>query len=188
MSPALRYKPEDEGANGSAVVDAGLYLTDSKKCFGIIRAALSLLKSVYGRPHNPNEDLIHSDLAPVLSFAYSDIYGFRGRKLRRNNGRLLRGLAAFQVVIVLCRPLNRFFLCPILGRSDTSAQDLTAQPASISDLAEISGQRGKRPEFPSGMTSGLKSTMPSWVMSRKWELGVGLAGGERCRRSGGLRS
>ena len=26
---------------------------DSKKCFGIIRAALSLLKSVYDFPHNP---------------------------------------------------------------------------------------------------------------------------------------
>ena len=37
------------GANGSAVADEGLYLTDSKKCFGIIRAALSLLKSVYVR-------------------------------------------------------------------------------------------------------------------------------------------
>jgi hypothetical protein len=26
---------------------------DSKKCFGIIRAALSLLKSVHDFPHNP---------------------------------------------------------------------------------------------------------------------------------------
>jgi len=78
------------GANGSAVADVGPYLADSKKCFGIIRAALCLLKSVYGRPHNPNEDLIHSDLVPVFSFAYGDIDGFRGRKLRRNNARLLR--------------------------------------------------------------------------------------------------
>jgi hypothetical protein len=53
MSLAMRYKPEDEGANRSAVADVGLYLTDSKRCFGIIRAALSLLESVYGRPHNP---------------------------------------------------------------------------------------------------------------------------------------
>jgi hypothetical protein len=29
--------------------------------------------------------------------------------------------------------------------------------------------------------------MPSWVMSRKLELGVGLAGGERCRRSVSVR-
>jgi len=53
MSPARRYKHKDEGANQSAVADVELYLRDSKKCFGIIRAALSLLKSVYGRPHNP---------------------------------------------------------------------------------------------------------------------------------------
>ena len=43
----------------------------------------------------------------------------------------------------------------------------------------------KRPEFPSGMTSGLRTTMPSWVVRRKLELGVGLAGGERFQRSGG---
>jgi hypothetical protein len=47
---------------------------------------------------------------------------------------------------------------------------------------------GKRPEFPSGMTSGLRTRMLSWVMSRKWELDVGLAVGERCRRSAGLRN
>jgi adenine-specific DNA-methyltransferase len=44
---------------------------------------------------------------------------------------------------------------------------------------------GKRPEFPSGMTFGLRTTMPSWVKSKEWELGVGLAGGGRYRRSGG---
>jgi hypothetical protein len=44
---------ENKGANWSAVRKAVLYLMDSKKCFGIIRAALSLLKSVYDFPHNP---------------------------------------------------------------------------------------------------------------------------------------
>ena len=44
---------ENGGANWSAVRKAVLYLMDSKKCFGIIRAALSLLKSVHDFPHNP---------------------------------------------------------------------------------------------------------------------------------------
>jgi hypothetical protein len=41
------------GANQSAVPGAVLYLIDSLKCFGIIRAALSHLKSVHDFPHNP---------------------------------------------------------------------------------------------------------------------------------------
>jgi hypothetical protein len=44
---------ENEGANWSALTGAVLYLKDSKKCFGIIRAALSRLKSVHDFPHNP---------------------------------------------------------------------------------------------------------------------------------------
>jgi hypothetical protein len=38
---------------GAPVRRAISYLMDSKKCFGIIRAALSLLKPVYDFPHNP---------------------------------------------------------------------------------------------------------------------------------------
>jgi len=45
---------------------------DPKKCFGIIRAALSLLKSVYCFPHNPNENPINKDRGPVLCLTYSD--------------------------------------------------------------------------------------------------------------------
>jgi hypothetical protein len=44
---------ENRGANWSAVRKPDSYLMDSKKCFGIIRAALSLLKSVDDFPHNP---------------------------------------------------------------------------------------------------------------------------------------
>jgi hypothetical protein len=44
---------ENGGANWSAVRKAIQYLIDSKRCFGIIRAALSLLKSVDDFPHNP---------------------------------------------------------------------------------------------------------------------------------------
>ena len=44
---------ENRGASWSAVRNAVSYLMDSKKCFGIIRAALSLSKSVYDFPHNP---------------------------------------------------------------------------------------------------------------------------------------
>jgi hypothetical protein len=44
---------ENEGANWSAFAGSVLYLKDSKKCFGIIRAALSRLKSVHDFPHNP---------------------------------------------------------------------------------------------------------------------------------------
>ena len=47
---------------------------------------------------------------------------------------------------------------------------------------------GKRPEFPSGMTSGMKSTISSWFTKGKRELGVAFAGGDRYRRSGGSRS
>ena len=42
-----------QGANWSEVRKAVLYPVDSKRCFGIIRAALSLVKSVYDLPHNP---------------------------------------------------------------------------------------------------------------------------------------
>jgi len=44
---------ENGGANWSAISKVRLYLIDSKRCFGIIRAALSLLKSVDDFPHNP---------------------------------------------------------------------------------------------------------------------------------------
>ena len=49
----LGVTSENGGANRSAVGKAVPYRTDSKKCFGIIRAALSLLKSVHDFPHNP---------------------------------------------------------------------------------------------------------------------------------------
>ena len=49
----IENESENRGASWSAVRKAVLYLMDSKKCFGIIRAALSLLKSVYDFPHNP---------------------------------------------------------------------------------------------------------------------------------------
>jgi hypothetical protein len=44
---------ENRGANQSAVTCIVLYLGDSKKSFGIIRAALSPSESVYDFPHNP---------------------------------------------------------------------------------------------------------------------------------------
>lgn len=47
---------------------------------------------------------------------------------------------------------------------------------------------GKRPEFPSGMTSGIGLTISLWFMKRKRELNVAFAGGGRLRRSEGLRS
>jgi len=46
-------RARNRGANWSAVRKTVSYLIDSKRCFGIIRAALSLLKSVYDFPHNP---------------------------------------------------------------------------------------------------------------------------------------
>src|ERR1700733_12382723 len=49
----IENESENRGASWSTVRKAVLYLMDSKKCFGIIRAALSLLKSVYDFPHNP---------------------------------------------------------------------------------------------------------------------------------------
>jgi hypothetical protein len=45
--PGIGVASQNGGANQSAVGGAVRYLTDSKKCFGIIRAALSLLESVY---------------------------------------------------------------------------------------------------------------------------------------------
>src|ERR1700733_8872141 len=53
MFRRIECGPENGGANWSAVRKAFLYPMDSKRCFGIIRAALSLLKSVYDFPHNP---------------------------------------------------------------------------------------------------------------------------------------
>ena len=47
---------------------------------------------------------------------------------------------------------------------------------------------GKRPVFPSGVTCGLRTTMSSWLMGWKRSLVAGLAGSERCLRSGGLQS
>ena len=41
------------GANWSALSKARMYRIDSKRCFGIIRAALSFLNSVDDLPHNP---------------------------------------------------------------------------------------------------------------------------------------
>ncbi len=43
----------------------------------------------------------------------------------------------------------------------------------------------KRPEFPSGMTSGLRTTMSSWLMSWKREVCIVLADTERYWRSDG---
>src|ERR1035438_9837729 len=53
---------------------------------------------------------------------------------------------------------------------------------------EIGVSYRKRLVFPSSMPSGFRTTMSSWLMSRKRELGAALADSERCRRSGGLRS
>jgi hypothetical protein len=58
-----------QGANWSAVRGASSYLIDSKKCFGIIRAALSLLKSVYDFPHNPK--VAGSNPAPATNESHS---------------------------------------------------------------------------------------------------------------------
>ena len=58
-------RARNRGANWSAVRKAVLYLVDSKKCFGIIRAALSLLKSVYDFPHNPK--VAGSNPAPAIN-------------------------------------------------------------------------------------------------------------------------
>jgi hypothetical protein len=63
--------------------------------------------------------------------------------------------------------------------------DVGAITAAVHEKATFTLTFRKRPEFPSGMTSGLRTTMPSWVVRRKLELGVGLAGGERFQRSGG---
>ena len=52
-SAGFKTDKTNGGANWSAVRKLDPYLIDCKKCFGIIRAALSLLKSVYDFPHNP---------------------------------------------------------------------------------------------------------------------------------------
>jgi hypothetical protein len=59
-----------------------------------------------------------------------------------------------------------------------------AKPHHIPNIAVQS----KRPEFPSGMTSGIGLTISLWFMKRKRELNVAFAGGGRLRRSEGLRS
>ena len=47
FSPLVLPKSrKNGGANWSALSELILYLADSKRCFGIIRAALSLLESV----------------------------------------------------------------------------------------------------------------------------------------------
>jgi CRP-like cAMP-binding protein len=56
------------------------------------------------------------------------------------------------------------------------------------EMIRVMHQERKRPEFPTGMSLAWRTTMPSWVKSRKLGLVVGLAVGERCRRNGGLRS
>ena len=43
----------------------------------------------------------------------------------------------------------------------------------------------KRPEFPSGMSLGMRPSMRSWVLQRKRDLDDRCAGGGRYRRSGG---
>jgi hypothetical protein len=43
--------------------------------------------------------------------------------------------------------------------------------------------RSKRPEFPSGMSLALRTTMSLWLMRWKWGLGVGLAGGGNLQSS-----
>jgi len=62
----LANHPENGGANAGALSEQILYLADSKKCFGIIRAALSLLESVSGRPHNPK--VAGSNPAPATNY------------------------------------------------------------------------------------------------------------------------
>jgi hypothetical protein len=83
---------------------------------------------------------------------------------------------------------------PIVARLDINAVSvLVLSKTYVTHKADLlryenSTMLRNRPESPSGVTPGLSTTMLSWVMSRQWELGVCLAGGERCRRSGRLRS
>jgi hypothetical protein len=56
------------------------------------------------------------------------------------------------------------------------------------DLPTPSRVRRKRPEIPSRTIWGMKATISSWFMKGKRELGVVFAGGDRYRRSVGLRS
>jgi hypothetical protein len=62
-SAGLKTDEKNRGASWSAVRKAVSYLMDSKKCFCIIRAALSLLKSVYDFPHNPKVGALSALLA-----------------------------------------------------------------------------------------------------------------------------
>jgi hypothetical protein len=73
MFSRVECGPENGGANWSAVRKPALYLMDSKRCFGIIRAALSLLKPVHDFPHNPK--VAGSNPAPAtnVSNARQDI-------------------------------------------------------------------------------------------------------------------
>ena len=48
-----------------------------------------------------------------------------------------------------------------------------------------SPDKRKRPEFPSGMSLGMRPSMRSWVLQRKRDLDDRCAGGGRYRRSGG---
>src|SRR5947207_12920626 len=64
-SAGLKTDPKT-GAQAGAQFARRFYLMDSKKCFGIIRAALSLLKSVYYFPHNPK--VAGSDPAPATTW------------------------------------------------------------------------------------------------------------------------
>ena len=70
------------------------------------------------------------------------------------------------------------------GKGAATKGIMTAYDTERSKLAGI-WKKGKRPEFPSGMTSGLRTTMSSWLMSWKREVCIVLADTERYRRSVG---
>jgi hypothetical protein len=47
------------------------------------------------------------------------------------------------------------------------------------DLYTQEGSNGKRPEFPSGITSGARPTIQSWFIQRVWERRVARGDGDR---------
>jgi hypothetical protein len=53
----------------------------------------------------------------------------------------------------------------------------------LHERGEVSG---KRPAFPSGIASGVRPMMASWIMQRKRERDVAYADFGRLQRSGGL--
>jgi hypothetical protein len=64
---------------------------------------------------------------------------------------------------------------------------VTLQEATFLIQTALSGklEYRKRSEFPSGMAPSFRTTMPSWVMSRKWELDVGVILSFRLQDGGG---